>query len=96
MPQKGPHFADPDSFEHQYGQRWKQMHELYKEKAEAVKRELAVEEQKLEAQMEFARFEHDTEQIRKRTLKTRLHWEHSIWHNTVRNNAAWHNAVITA
>ncbi|KXJ70218.1 hypothetical protein RP20_CCG024461 [Aedes albopictus] len=63
--QKGPHFADPDSFEHQYGQRWKQMHELYKEKAEAVKRELAVEEQKLEAQMEFARFEHDTEQIRK-------------------------------
>lgn len=62
--QQGPRFADHGSFEHEYGQRWKQMHELYKQKAEALKREMIMEEEKLEAQMEFARYEHETEQLR--------------------------------
>lgn len=62
--QHGPRFADHGSFEHEYGQRWKQMHELYKQKAEALKREMIMEEEKLEAQMEFARYEHETEQLR--------------------------------
>lgn len=48
------------------------MHELYKQKAEALKREMIMEEEKLEAQMEFARYEHETEQLRERMLKLRL------------------------
>ncbi|XP_058824026.1 hrp65 protein-like [Topomyia yanbarensis] len=62
--QVGPRFAEVGSFEHEYGQRWKHMHELYKQKAEALKREMIMEEEKLEAQMEFARYEHETEQLR--------------------------------
>ncbi|XP_043279388.1 hrp65 protein-like isoform X2 [Venturia canescens] len=60
----GPRFALPGSFEHEYGTRWKQLHELYKQKEEALKREMAMEEDKLEAQMEFARYEHETELLR--------------------------------
>lgn len=70
--QHGPRFADIGSFEHEYGQRWKQMHELYKQKAEALKREMIMEEEKLEAQMEFARYEHETESLRERMLKLRF------------------------
>ncbi|XP_055550470.1 hrp65 protein-like isoform X2 [Wyeomyia smithii] len=62
--QAGPRFAEIGSFEHEYGQRWKHMHELYKQKAEALKREMIMEEEKLEAQMEYARYEHETEQLR--------------------------------
>lgn len=64
----GPRFAQVGSFEHEYGTRWKQLHELYKQKEEALKREMAMEEEKLEAQMEFARYEHETELLRERTL----------------------------
>ncbi|XP_055635395.1 hrp65 protein-like [Toxorhynchites rutilus septentrionalis] len=62
--QMGPRFAEPGSFEHEYGQRWKQMNELFKQRAEALKREMVMEEEKLEAQMELARYEHETEQLR--------------------------------
>lgn len=62
--QQGPRFADVGSFEHEYGQRWKHMHEMYKEKVEALKRDMVMEEEKLEAQMEFARHEHEIEQLR--------------------------------
>lgn len=62
--QQGPHFADQGSFEHEYGQRWKHMHELFRQKSDALKREMEMEEEKLEAQMEYARYEHETEQLR--------------------------------
>lgn len=62
--QTGPRFADTGSFEYEYGTRWKQLHELYKQKHEALKREIIMEEEKLEAQMEFARYEHETEMLR--------------------------------
>lgn len=62
----GPRFAQLGSFEHEYGTRWKQLHELYRQKEEALKREMAMEEEKLEAQMEFARYEHETELLRER------------------------------
>lgn len=60
----GPRFATFGSFEHEYGTRWKQLHELYKQKEDALKREMIAEEEKLEAQMEFARYEHETELLR--------------------------------
>lgn len=53
--QVGPRFATVNSFEFEYGSRWKQLHELFKQKEEALQRELKMEEEKLEAQMEYAR-----------------------------------------
>ncbi|XP_038214952.1 hrp65 protein-like isoform X1 [Zerene cesonia] len=60
----GPRFSEAGSFEHEYGTRWKQLHELHKQKEEALKKELAAEEEKLEAQMEYAKYEHETELLR--------------------------------
>lgn len=62
--QCGPRFAEQNSFEHEYGTRWKNLHELYKQKYEALKREMILDEEKLEAQMEYARYEHETEMLR--------------------------------
>lgn len=62
----GPRFANQSSFEFEYGTRWKQLYDLFKQKEEALKRELKLEEEKLEAQMEYARFEHETEMLRER------------------------------
>ncbi|KAL1377943.1 hypothetical protein pipiens_015912, partial [Culex pipiens pipiens] len=62
--QQGLRFADVGSLDHEYGQRWKHMHEVYKQKVEALKRDMVMEEEKLEAQMEFARHEHEIEQLR--------------------------------
>ncbi|KAL1378069.1 hypothetical protein pipiens_015840 [Culex pipiens pipiens] len=61
---QGLRFADVGSLDHEYGQRWKHMHEVYKQKVEALKRDMVMEEEKLEAQMEFARHEHEIEQLR--------------------------------
>ncbi|GFG40361.1 hypothetical protein Cfor_00558 [Coptotermes formosanus] len=78
----GPRFAAPGSFEYEYGTRWKQLHELYKQKEEALQREMKMEEEKLEAQMEYARYEHETEilreQLRQRELdreRQKREWE---------------------
>ncbi|CAB3363781.1 Hypothetical predicted protein [Cloeon dipterum] len=60
----GPRFANINSFEHDYGTRWKQLFELRKQKLEAVEREMKLEEEKLEAQMEYAKYEHETEMLR--------------------------------
>ncbi|KAL0880770.1 hypothetical protein ABMA27_001971 [Loxostege sticticalis] len=60
----GPRFSELGSFEHEYGTRWKQLHELHRQKEEALKKELAAEEEKLEAQMEYAKYEHETELLR--------------------------------
>jgi hypothetical protein len=64
--QVGPRFANQNSFEHDYGTRWKQLFELRKQKADALEREMRMEEEKLEAQMEYARYEHETEMLRER------------------------------
>jgi len=60
----GPRFAEPNTFQFTYGQRWKQLLELYKQKKEAIERELKMEEDKLISQMEYARYEHETEMLR--------------------------------
>lgn len=60
----GPRFASTSSFEHEYGCRWKQLHELYKQKENSLKEELRLEEDKLEAQMNLAKFESETEMLR--------------------------------
>merc|ERR1719341_2033074 len=65
--ESGPRFADNGSFEYEYGEKWKQLYEMKKQKLEALEREMKLEEDKLIAQMEFARYEHETE-----TLKVQL------------------------
>lgn len=60
----GPRFAAPGSFEHEYGMRWKQLYDLSAQKQESLKKELELEKEKLEAQMEYARYEHETEMLR--------------------------------
>ena len=60
----GPRFADNASFEFEYGEKWKQLYEMKKQKLEALEREMKLEEDKLIAQMEFARYEHETETLK--------------------------------
>lgn len=62
--------------------RWKQLHDLYKQKVEALKKEQEIEQEKLLAQMEYARFEHETamlrEQLRAREMdmgRQKREWE---------------------
>lgn len=62
--ESGPRFAVVGSFEYEYGTRWKQLYELYKQKEVSLKQELAMEEDKLEAQMQLAKFESETEMLR--------------------------------
>lgn len=64
--QTGPRFASKDSFEHEFGTRWKQIYELFRQKEEALKREMRLEEEKLEAQLQYAKYEHETEVLRER------------------------------
>lgn len=60
----GPRFAVPDTFEYEYGTKWKGLYELKKQKEEALKVEMKLEEAKLVAQMEYSRFEHETDMLR--------------------------------
>ncbi|CAH1155161.1 unnamed protein product [Phaedon cochleariae] len=61
---QGPRFANHGTFEHEYGMRWKQLFDLHTQKEESLKKELELEKEKLEAQMEYAKYEHETEQLR--------------------------------
>ncbi|XP_014255748.1 hrp65 protein-like isoform X2 [Cimex lectularius] len=70
--ESGPRFAKQGSFEFEFGTRWKQIHELYKQKEEALKREMKLEEDKLEAQMQYARYEHETELLREQLRQREL------------------------
>ncbi|XP_056646098.1 hrp65 protein-like isoform X1 [Diorhabda sublineata] len=62
--EQGPRFAATGSFENEYGMRWKQLYDLHAQKEEALKKELELEKEKLIAQMEYARYEHETEMLR--------------------------------
>nr|XP_022918900.1 hrp65 protein-like [Onthophagus taurus] len=61
----GPRFGAPNSFEEEYGMHWKQLNDLYQQKLLALKKENEIEQEKLVAQMEFARYEHETAMLRK-------------------------------
>merc|ERR1712223_1070939 len=64
-----PRFANPGTFEYEYGTKWKALYELKKQKEEALKTEMKLEEAKLIAQMEFSRFEHETDMLREELRK---------------------------
>ncbi|XP_030754435.1 hrp65 protein-like isoform X2 [Sitophilus oryzae] len=76
----GPHLAEEGSFEHEYGTKWKAIYELHRQKEEALKVEFRLECSKLEAQMEYARYEHETDVLREQLRirerdKERQKWE---------------------
>ena len=60
----GPRFATHGSFEFEYGQKWKALYEMKKQRVDALDREMKLEEDKLIAQMEFARYENETDRLR--------------------------------
>lgn len=60
----GPRFAPLDSFEHEYGIKWKQLWHEFNMKNSSLERELKREEQKLEIQLDFLRNERETEMLR--------------------------------
>lgn len=62
--QLGPRFAEPGSFEFIYGLKWKQLYELFDKKKDSLERELQDEKRKLEEQIEYAKYEHETELLR--------------------------------
>ncbi|ALC40144.1 nonA-l [Drosophila busckii] len=78
----GPHFADVGTFEHEYGNRWKDLHVFYNSRMATLKQEMQLEEKQLDAQMEFARYERETQLLREELLKReadnermKLEWE---------------------
>lgn len=66
----GPRFADYNSIDCEFGEKWKDLYEYKKLKEAAIGREMILEEERLMGQMEFARYKHDTEQLRQQ-LKQR-------------------------
>lgn len=65
----GPRFAVPGTFQYEYGTKWKGLYELKKQKEEALQVEMKLEEAKLVAQMEYSRFEHETDLLREELKK---------------------------
>jgi len=62
---QGPRFADHNSFEFDYGQRYKRLFEIYKERKASLDRDFAVELDQLEAKMAIAKHDFETEQLRR-------------------------------
>jgi proline- and glutamine-rich splicing factor len=73
----GPRFAEQGSFEAEYGEKWKQLYEMKKQKLEALDREMKLEEDKLIAQMEYARYEHETETLRRQLAAREQGMDHN-------------------
>jgi len=76
-----PRFAFPGSFEFDYGSKWRMLYQLKKQKLETLENEMKLEEEKLIAQMEFARYEHETEKLREelRSKETFCEQQKSMW-----------------
>lgn len=81
----GPRFAEPGTFEYEFGQRWKQLYELEKEKRERLELEVREARQALIEQMDFARMEHQTKLLKE---KLRMMEEQSGKYTELRNNRA--------
>lgn len=71
----GPRFAKFGSFEHEYGMQWKQIYEMQAQKEAALKKEFELERQKLEAQMEYIKYEQETQVLREQLQATEMERE---------------------
>ena len=84
--QTGPRFAQAGSFEFEYGSKWKALYDMKKQKLESLEREMKLEEDKLIAQMEFARYEHETEMLKNQLRQREQQRDHqkSQWEESER------------
>ncbi|XP_059820225.1 paraspeckle component 1-like isoform X2 [Hypanus sabinus] len=64
-----PRFAQPGTFEFEYASRWKALDEMEKQQREQVDRNIREAKQKLEAEMEAARHEHQLMLMRQDLLR---------------------------
>ncbi|XP_039622229.1 non-POU domain-containing octamer-binding protein isoform X2 [Polypterus senegalus] len=64
-----PRFAQPGSFEYEYAMRWKALIEMEKQQFEQVDRNIKDAKEKLEAEMEAARHEHQVMMMRQDLLR---------------------------
>ncbi|XP_028312796.1 non-POU domain-containing octamer-binding protein [Gouania willdenowi] len=64
-----PRFAQPGSFEYEYAMRWKALMEMEKQQFEMVDRNMKEAQEKLEAEMEAARHEHQVMLMRQDLLR---------------------------
>lgn len=74
----GPRFIDPGSFEAKFCEKFKALTALRKEKEAALDREMKLEEEKLWAQMDFVRHQHETEMLREQLRIREEEREHSM------------------
>ena len=59
-----PHFAQPGTFEFEYASRWKGLHEMEKQQREQVDKNIKEAKEKLEAELESAKHEHQLMMMR--------------------------------
>ncbi|KAI1902679.1 hypothetical protein AGOR_G00018500 [Albula goreensis] len=64
-----PRFAQPGTFEYEYAMRWKALMEMEKQQYEQVDRNIKEAQEKLEAEMEAARHEHQVMLMRQDLLR---------------------------
>ncbi|XP_018602063.1 non-POU domain-containing octamer-binding protein [Scleropages formosus] len=64
-----PRFAQPGTFEYEYAMRWKALMEMEKQQYEQVERNIKEAQEKLEAEMEAARHEHQVMLMRQDLLR---------------------------
>lgn len=74
----GPRFIQPGTFEAKFCEKYKQLTELRKEKQAALEREMKLEEEKLWAQMDFARHQYETEVLREQLRQREEESERTI------------------
>jgi len=61
----GPRFADLNSYESEYGKRWKQLFDIYKEKKTALENDLKAEMEALEVKMALVVHQQETDKLRR-------------------------------
>lgn len=66
---EGPRFAERNSFEYEYGIRWKRLYEMYKEKKMLLESDLQAEMEQLETRFAMVRHEHETEKLRRELMQ---------------------------
>ncbi|KAF4118761.1 paraspeckle component 1 isoform X1 [Onychostoma macrolepis] len=64
-----PHFAQPGTFEFEYSSRWKALDEMEKQQREQVERNIQEAKEKLEAEMEAAKHEHQLMMMRQDLMR---------------------------
>ncbi|XP_036400946.1 paraspeckle component 1-like isoform X1 [Megalops cyprinoides] len=64
-----PRFAQPGTFEFEYSSRWKALEEMEKQQREQVERNIREAKEKLEAEMEAARHEHQLMMMRQDLMR---------------------------